>query len=159
MIDKIKLHAVIGVMYNEDKTFYVKRSDKMQNYPNVWSLLSIQFDPELIDPQNLDQVQELMEKMSNERLNGTLIKVEEYLIDGDSDHNPYNLDVYLHLYKISIPDSLELNPEYYTDSGWLTAEEYEEHNIGMKCGLCLRLWQDYAFVSGISDRPYIAREV
>ena len=39
------LHAAIGVWHRGSQTFYVKRSAQMQNYPLVWSLLSIQFDP------------------------------------------------------------------------------------------------------------------
>jgi len=40
-----KLFGIIGVPYQGDQTFYVKRSLKMHNYPGVWSLPSIQFEP------------------------------------------------------------------------------------------------------------------
>ena len=51
-------------------TFYVKRSLKMSNYPGVWSLLSIQFQPsELQEPEKVSEpVNRLFEKMSRERL-------------------------------------------------------------------------------------------
>ncbi|MEW6283343.1 MAG: hypothetical protein AB1758_32340, partial [Candidatus Eremiobacterota bacterium] len=56
------LFGLIGVWTNEQgRTFYVKRSPKMKNYPSVWSLFSIQYDPkELTDPEDLAPAQHLM---------------------------------------------------------------------------------------------------
>ena len=96
-----EIHAVVGVWRRGDLTYYVRRSGKMENYPGVWSLLSIQFEPsELVDPNDLQKIQEIMVGMSNERLGGTTISVKGYLDSGDSDHNPYRKHVYLHLYEI-----------------------------------------------------------
>ena len=41
-----QIEAVIGVWFKDGRTFYVKRSEQMENYPNTWSLLSIQFTRE-----------------------------------------------------------------------------------------------------------------
>lgn len=155
-----KIHAVIGVWTRDHLTYYVKRSEKMQNYPGVWSLLSIQFNPhELERPEDLSTVKQFMEKMSEERLGGVPISVKKYLISGDSDRNPYGKHVYLHLYKIELIDHPNLNWDYYSDAAWLTAEQYEERSAGQPCGLCLRLWSDYAWLTGATDRPYLPRRV
>ena len=150
-----QLHAFIGVWYKNDLTYYVKRSEKMDNYPNVWSLMSIQFDP----IHDLAPVQLIMEKMSKERLGGVPIHAKELLICGDSANNTFNKHVHLYLYRVEFDFDEEpiLNPDYYSDSAWLTAEEYEERSAGQPCGLCLRLWSDYAYLAGITDRPFIAK--
>ena len=154
-----KLHAIIGVMFTDDRTFYVRRSSKMKNFPSVWSLLSIQFDPQsLVDPkEDLARVQQLMEKMSNERLGGTPIRVKRYLISGDDPDSPVGRRVHLHLYEVVLDDDPKLNADYYTDAAWLTPEEYEEKSADQQCGLCLRLWSDYSWLAGHSDRPFISR--
>ena len=153
-----EIHAVIGVWTKGHLTYYVKRSEKMQNYPGIWSLLSIQFDPrELEGPEDLATVQQFMEKMSEERLGGAPISVTKYLISGDSDHNPYDKHVYLHLYEIKLLRDPYLNSDYYSEGAWLTAEQYEERTTGQPCGLCLRLWSDYAWFTGTTDRPYVPR--
>lgn len=153
-----EIHAVIGVWTRGHLTYYVKRSEKMQNYPGVWSLLSIQFDPhELERPRHLPTVQQFMEKMTEERLGGVPINVKEYLISGDSDRNPYEKHVYLHLYRIKLLGDPNLNSDYYSRGAWLTAEQYEERSAGQPCGLCLRLWSDYAWLIGTTDRPYLPR--
>ena len=150
-----KLHAVIGVGYKDNLTLYVKRSEKMENYPGVWSLLSIRFDPEeLDDPGDLVTVQQLMEKMSRERLNSTPIAVKQHLTSADSAKNPINRHVFLHLYEVELLEEPVLNPDFYADSAWLTPEEYEECSKDAQCGLCLRMWSDYAWLHGIVDRPF-----
>src|SRR5687768_11833778 len=74
------IHAVIGVWHRGARTFYVQRSERMHNYPLVWSLLSIQFDPtRLADPYDLAAVQPLMTRMADERLCGTPVRVTRYL--------------------------------------------------------------------------------
>ena len=154
-----ELHAVIGVWYRGDLAYYVKRSHRMRYYPGVWSLFSMQFEPsELKDPNDLRKVHRIMVKMSNERLGGTLIDVAGFLDSGNSDHNPYGRHVYLHLYEIQLDREPHLNPSYYTDGAWLTAEEYEGRSAGQPCGLCIRLWSDYSWLKGITDRPFIPRE-
>ena len=155
-----QLHAVIGVRYSGNRTFYVKRSRKMANYPGVWSLPSIQFErKQLPDPTNLFTVRNLMEKLSRERLGGFPIEVRSFLTAGDSAENPVGKHVFLYLYKIEMPREPRLNPDYYTEAAWLTAREYEQRSAGEPCGLCLRLWSDYAWMSGITDRPFVAQSV
>lgn len=158
-ISKPLLHAIIGVWHSGPITYYVKRSEKMQNYPGLWSLFSIQFRPEeLSDPEDLSSVQRLMQKLSKERLYGEPVTVKAHLISGDSDNNPIDRHVFLHLYEIELGKEPELNPNYYDDGAWLTPEEYERRSAGRRCGLCLRLWSDYAWLAGLSDRPFVARE-
>ena len=153
-----EIHAVIGVWRRGDLTYYVKRSKEMENYKGVWSLLSIQFEPsELRDRSDLHKVQELMEQMSDERLGGTPISVMNYLDSGNSSHNRYEKHVYLHLYEVRLQREPTLNPDYYTLGAWLTAQQYEERNAGQPCGLCMRLWSDYAWLTGIADRPFVPR--
>ena len=155
-----ELHAVIGVRFKGGLTYYVQRSDKMENYPSVWSLLSIQFEPkELPDPKNLTRVQIFMEKMSDERLGGVSIQTKNHLISGDTTDNPFDKHVYLHLYEVEFSEEPILNPDYYSDAEWLTAEEYEDRSANQRCGLCLRLWSDYAWMAGFTDRPFVPRAV
>src|SRR5438128_1957498 len=74
------IHAVIGVWHRGAKTFYVRRSAKMKNYPLVWSLFSMQFKPEALpDPFDLDAVRVLMHQMALERLGGAVVGLERYL--------------------------------------------------------------------------------
>lgn len=158
--DLPELHAVIGVWHKDNLTYYVKRSEKMENYPSVWSLLSIQFDSmELSDPADLSKVQAFMESLSEERLGGVPIATKQHLISGDSSDNPFDKHVFLHLYEIELRKEPRLNPDYYTDSVWLTPEEYENRSANQRCGLCLRFWSDYAWMAGISDRPFVPRAV
>lgn len=148
-----ELHAVIGVWYRDGKTYYVKRSSQMENYPNVWSLLSIQFDP------NSDsKIQELFELMSEERLNGAKLKVKEHLTSGDDPDSPVGQHVHLHLYELELLEEPKLNSKFYTDARWMTPAEYQDASVGQKCGLCLRLWSDYAWLAGLSDRPFVPME-
>ena len=153
-----ELHAVIGVRFSGELTYYVKRSDKMVNFPSVWSLPSLQFDPEqLTDPQDLPNVQTLMDALSEERLGGVPVTVKKHLISGDDPDSPIGRHVHLHLYEIELTEEPRLNQDYYTDSAWLTAEEYEEISSGQPCGLCLRLWSDFAWMSSITDRPFVSK--
>ena len=155
-----QLHAVIGVRYSRNRTFYVKRSQKMANYPGVWSLPSIQFDhKQTSDPTDLSNVRSLMEKLSRERLGGVPIELRRFLTAGDSAESPVDKHVFLYLYEIELPREPRLNPDYYTEAAWLTAREYEQRSAGEPCGLCLRLWSDYAWMSGITDRPFVAQSV
>ena len=153
------LNAVIGVWHKGSVTYYVKRSGKMMNYPGVWSLPSIQYQRnELSEPEDLEAVQALFFRMSQERLGNVPVNVKKYLISGDSSENPYGVHVYLHLYRIELLAVPHLNSNYYTDDAWLTAQGYEQENAGHACGLCLRLWSDYAWLAGITDRPFVARQ-
>jgi len=140
-----EIHAFIGVWYEEGKTFYVRRSRKMANYPGVWSLLSIQFEPssyqEQLDP---GYVQSFMEQMSRERLGGVGIRVVRFLSSAHCMQNPMNAHVFLHMYSVELDEMPRLNPEYYEECAWMTPEEYMEKSTGSACGLCLRMWSDYS---------------
>jgi hypothetical protein len=150
------LHAVIGVRFNRSKnlTYYVKRSDKMQNYPGVWSLLSIQYKPEeLLDHLELWQAAPIFQRLSDERLGGVPIKVVRYLTSGTCSKNPINRRVTLHLYEIEFRQPV-LNEAYYVEEAWLTPEEYVERAAGQTCGLCMRLWSDYAVRNGLAIKRF-----
>lgn len=154
------IYGVIGVWRRGALTYYVKRSQNMENYPGLWSLFSIQYgQSELIDPKDLRTAQYFMERMSDQRLGGERITVLSHLISGDSEANPMNKHVYLHLYEVHLEQEPLLNSEYYVAGDWLTPEQYEKRSAGHQCGLCLRLWSDYAWLSGIHDRPFIPHEV
>ena len=150
-----KIHAVIGVWYRDGKTFYVRRSATMENYPNVWSLLSIQFKPSTFaHDTDSEVVQSLMEQMSRERLSGVGIEIVRYLSSAHCFHNPMNKSVYLHMFQVELDDEPELNPDYYADCAWLTPEEYSERSRGGTCGLCLRMWSDYSVRHSLAERPF-----
>ncbi len=156
MLDRKPIHAVIGVRRSGGSTFYVRRSDHMQNYPGVWSLFSIQYDPSSVsDMTNLDAVAPFFNEMSAQRLGGVPVLVKSYLTSGSSDRNPMGVEVTLHLYEIELHEEPRFNEHYYTDGAWLTAEEYEVRCAQQVCGLCLRLWSDYAWIMGYTDRPFI----
>lgn len=156
--EKPRLYAVIAVAHRDDRTFYVKRSTRMANYPGVWSLLSTQFDPrDLPDVRDLGRVQRYLDVISKERLGGTAIRINRFLTSGDSDDNPIDRHVFLRLYEVELDEEPHLNARYYTDAAWMTAEQYELASAGQGCGLCLRLWSDYAWLAGITDRPFVPR--
>lgn len=150
-----KLHAIILVAHKENRTFYVKRSTQMENYPGVWSLPSIQFLPrELPDHNDIWRVQAFVDKFLTQRLGPNRVRVEKFLTMGDSDTNPIGRHVHLYLYEAQLVGTPELNPTFYTDMRWLTPEEFEHLSAGQTCGLCVRLWGDYAWLHGLSDRPF-----
>jgi hypothetical protein len=156
MGSKKPIHAVIGVRRAGGATFYVRRSEQMENYPGVWSLFSTQYDPATVaDVTDTGAVTPLFEAMSSQRLGGIPIKVKSYLTSGSSDQNSMGVEVTLHLYEIEFDEEPRFNERYYTDGAWLTAEEYEDRCAEQVCGLCLRLWSDYAWIMGYTDRPFI----
>jgi hypothetical protein len=152
------INAIIGVWFKDGQTFYVKRSGHMENYPNVWSLLSIQFSPEeLPDFTDLRTVQEVMERMSEERLGGAPIRLVHYLKSARCSDNPMQVLVTLHLYQIELEYEPELNPKYYVDSAWFTPEEYVKASENSTCGLCMRMWSDYCYERGLSKIRFAPR--
>jgi hypothetical protein len=150
------LHAIIGVWNRAERTYHVRRSALMENYPGVWSLLSIQVAPEeLPDPTDLAAAQAHMGRMAVQRLNGARIDTVELLSSDSSDKNPIGKNVHLHLYRIELDGEPELSPAYYSEGRWMTFEEYEHAASDSPCGLCMRMWGDYAFLHGIIDHPFI----
>lgn len=145
------IRAVIGAWFKNGRTFYVKRSDQMENYPNVWSLMSIQFAPEeLPDFTDLGDAQRIIEKMAEERLGGATVEILHYLKSARCSDNPMQVPVTLHLYQIELKHEPELNPKYYVDSAWFTPEEYLATSADSTCGLCMRMWSDYCYQAGLS---------
>ena len=149
------IHAVIGVWHRGARTFYVKRSKKMQNYPLVWSLLSIQFDPSMVqDHLDLRAIQPLMTKMADERLHGAAVQVTRYLSSGHCTDNPMRKHVFLHLYEIEFETEPRPTPEFYVDAAWLDPDEYEQRAAGTTCGLCLRMWSDHCVRHGMAKHLF-----
>ncbi len=147
-----QIEAVIGAWLKDGRTLYVKRSSQMENYPNVWSLLSIQFTPEeLPDFTDLATAEKVMERMSEERLGGVPVRLIHYLKSSRCSDNPMHVPVTLHMYQIELEREPELNPRYYVDSAWFTPEEYMKATENATCGLCMRMWSDYCYQSGLSN--------
>jgi hypothetical protein len=147
-----QIDAVIGVWFKDGRTYYVKRSSEMQNYPNTWSLLSIQFDQdEFPDFADLESAQNLMKRMSDERLKGTPVRLIRYVKSARCSDNPMHVPVTLHMYQIEFESEPELNPRYYVNSAWFTPEEYMKATENATCGLCMRMWSDYCYQSGLSN--------
>lgn len=152
------IDAVIGAWFRDGRTFYVKRSGRMENYPNAWSLLSIQFRPEeFSDFTDLAAAQKVMEKMSKERLGGVPLTLIRYLKSARCSDNPMHVPVTLHLYQIELKREPELNPKYYVDSAWFTPEEYVKASDNSTCGLCMRMWSDYCYERGLSKGRFAPR--
>lgn len=152
-----KIEAVIGVWFKDRRTFYVKRSERMENYPNAWSLLSIQFTrEELPDFTDLAAVQGVIERMAEERLGGAPVRLVRYLKSARCSDNPMDVPVTLHLYQIELEREPNLNPQYYIDSAWFTPEDYMKASENATCGLCMRMWSDYCYQSGLSKVRFAA---
>ena len=152
-----QIEAVIGAWLKDGRTLYVKRSGRMENYPNVWSLLSIQFTPEeLPDFSDLAAAEKVIKKMSEERLRGVPVKLVHYLKSARCSDSPMQVPVTLHLYQIELSGKPKLNPRYYVDSAWLTPEEYLAASADSTCGLCMRMWSDYCYQSGLSKVRFAA---
>ena len=152
-----QIEAVIGAWLKDGRTLYVKRSGRMENYPNVWSLLSIQFTPEeLPDFTDLAATEKVMERMSQERLGGVPVRLIHYLKSARCSDNPMQVPVTLHLYQIELEREPELNQQYYVDYAWFTPEEYIKASENATCGLCMRMWSDYCYQSGLSKIRFAA---
>lgn len=149
------IDAVIGVWTRGGRTFYVRRSATMENYPNVWSLLSIQYAPdELPNFLDLPSVQRVMDRMSKQRLAGAAVRVVRHLKSARCSDNPMGARVALHLYQVELDSEPELNPAYYTDWAWFTPEEYIRASANSTCGLCMRMWSDYCVENGLCEARF-----
>jgi hypothetical protein len=125
----------------------------MENYPLVWSLFSIRHEPsELVAPENLRVVTTYMNRMSAERLGGVKVAIKGLLISGDQSSERIRRHVFLHLYEIELAHEPRLNPEFYVDGAWMTSEEYVTRCADQPCGLCLRLWANYAWMESDEER-------
>jgi hypothetical protein len=152
------IDAVIGAWFKDGRTFYVKRSARMQNYPNAWSLISIQFSPsEFPDFTDLSKAQNLIERISEQRLGSVQVRLMRYIKSARCSDNPMQVPVTLHLYQIELESQPKLNPQYYVDSAWFTPEEYMKAAENTTCGLCMRMWSDYCYQSGLSKTRFAPR--
>jgi hypothetical protein len=100
-----------------------------------------------------------MQYMSAQRLGGVPILTKALLTSGSEDSEVLNRTVSLHLYEVELHETPKLNPQYYVDSAWLSPDGYEDRCADQVCGLCLRLWADYAWMAGIAPRPFVPRRV
>lgn len=149
------LHAVIGVVHDGARTFYVRRSTAMKNYPGVWSLLSIQYDPsELPDPLDLEAARPIFKRMSVERLGGVDVTVLKHLTSSTCSDNPMDQRVILHMYELNLATAPALNPMFYDAACWMLPDEYREKSQATNCGLCLRMWSDYCVRMRLVDTPF-----
>lgn len=155
-----RLSAVIGVWFRPDgTTFYVKRSANMVNYPSTWSLFSIQYDSDAIgNVTTREAAQPLMEQMSSDRLLGSPINTLRFLTSGEANTPIIGRFVHLDLFQLEFVSEPKLNPEFYSESRWMSFEQYLEATRGNACGLCVRLWMDQAFLMGLSPSPYLPYE-
>ena len=152
---KKPLHAVIGVRFDGNRTFFVQRSEKMENYPRVWSLFSERISSDdLMNPRDLKVAQTAFDRMGEERLMGTPVTVKRYILSDDTDKNPINTHVFLHLYEIEFSREPMLNPDFYLDTAWLTLDEYLKRANEKTCGSCIRMWWDYAWMNGLTENPF-----
>ena len=155
MTNKPDLHAVIGAWAQGARTFYVRRSEKMENYPDAWSLLSIQFDPlELRDHVDIEAVQRLMDRMAEERLCGATVTVRNSLSSARCSDNPIGVRVHLYLYEVDLEREPTLNEDFYTDGRWMTPEEYSAASANETCGTCMRMWSDYCVRAGLCETRF-----
>ena len=99
------IHAVIGVRRVGGATFYVRRSRHMENYPGVWSLFSVQYDPVVVT--------HVTDLKAVTPLFGVPVRVKAYLTSGSSAQNPMGVDVTLHLYEIEFDEEPRLNNRYH----------------------------------------------
>lgn len=149
--------AIILVRQHAGLTWCVRRSSKMANYPNLWSLPSIQYEPgTFADPLDIDRASELANALSEQRLGGTPVRVNRFLTEGSSNENPMGVDVKLRLYEVELAAEAVLNTHFYVGQEWMAPEGYQKASAGQPCGLCLRLWSNYAWLSGITDIPFVA---
>ncbi len=152
-MDKEELHAIIGVATQGKWVLYVKRSELMENYPGVWSLLSHRVTRDEISKfWHYSAVQPFFERMSEERLEGIPIRVDKFLTAAYCDKLDHRL--YLYMYQLRCDTVPKLNPHYYTEARFMTAEEYLEARQGGMCGLCLSMWSQYCLKNGLVDKPF-----
>lgn len=150
-----EIHAVIAVWRRGNQAFYARRSRMMQNFPEVWSLLSIQFPQgETTSGATEARVSELFNKMSRERLGNVPITVNSFLTAGSAYNADLEAQINLLLYDIQMEEEPILNPNFYTDGRWMTFSEYLDIVGKQKCGLCSHLWLDYAYLKGWSPAPF-----
>jgi hypothetical protein len=148
-----ELHALIGVIRKGDKTLYVKRSQLMENYPGVWSLLSGRADRhEVSDSLDLTAIQKCVDRLSTERLQGTPLAVKRFLTSAQCDK--YDHRLFLYMYEIQCDGIPRLNPRYYDDARFMTVDEYLAASHDSMCGLCMSMWSRYCVRNGLADRPF-----
>jgi len=150
---KPELHAIIGVIHQGSTTFYVKRSNAIEAYPGVWSLLSVRASrEELRDFLDLMQIQQCVDRMSSERLVSTPLTVKRFITSAQCDKQDHRL--YLYMYELESPVVPKLNPKYYSDFRFMDPAEYEQLSKDLMCGLCVSMWSRYCVKYGLTDRLF-----
>lgn len=147
--------AVIGVWTRGDQTYYVHRSETMQNYPGAWSLFSEQFNPDEVDPDDPVQVKRIFERMSERRLGGIHLKVGPIISARSRYNHSLGSSVTLRLFEIELEDEPILNPEFYSEGAWLTNDEFRKRVTAVPCGMCTRMLSDYRMQRGEIDEPLV----
>lgn len=147
--------AVIGVWTRGDRTYYVRRSGTMQNYPGAWSLFSEQYDPAEIDPDDRADVNKVFDRMSKRRLGSVGIKVGRLVSARSRYTHALGRSVTLRLFEIELEREPILNPEFYSDAAWLTNDEFRERVTAVPCGMCTRMLSDYRMQRGEISEPLV----
>lgn len=136
------------------KVLWVRRSSKMTNYPLLWTLFSQQYSPDdIYGKGDITGCNEVFRRMSRERLEGSPIKVERFLDETEGYSEDLKCYVHLMLWKISFPFGVRLNPDYYIGAEWLTWKEHFRWHGRSKCGMCTRLFQDWAYLHNLCPWP------
>lgn len=143
------IRAFIGAWKKGDKTYYVKRSDKMENYPGVWSLFSMQIPWEKFTelPQDRDLALDIMQTISNQRLGGLEVTNALWISGAESFRTELGKSVALHLYRVELIGEPKLNPYFYSEGAFLTADEFRSMDK-MPCGTCVRMWSKHGINKG-----------
>lgn len=145
-----QLHAIIGMWQRDQKIYFVQRSASMENYPSVWSLMSLQHEKDrLDDPRNLKSAARIFNELSESRFDGEPIEVHAHVLSQSADNSFINSTTHLHLYQISFDEEPTLNDAYYTNAKWLTFDEYLKISKGTPCGLCTCMLEDHLLSQGI----------
>ena len=145
------IFGLIGVWCKIEKDevlyYYVKRSSKMDNYPNTWGLLSRQWNRN--DYHNIlglkDKLQPLFQEMSVQRLDNTPIKVIQWLATqaNKPEENPLGCWLYLDIFQIELEKEPVLNPEFYTEAKWMTRKDILNLSITQECGRCTEMLTEF----------------
>lgn len=115
----------------------------------------MQFAPDALpEPRDLARAQAIFAAMVAERFEGTPVRVKEYLRSGASPAPRIGKHVHLHLYAFEADEPLVLDPEFYPQGAWLTFDDFQARAGRAPCGLCTRLYSEYAVEQGLCEVPF-----
>ena len=155
MNTKSPIYALIGVWSRNGLTYFVRRSQNMENYAGVWSLFSERFDPSTYDPLEKDEVVAVFDRMSHRRLGGVDVTVGQMLSSRARYTTALGCRVSLWMYEVELANEPKLNPAFYSDSNWLTNDEIRKRVTAAPCGMCTRMLSDYRMRSGEISEPLV----